>query len=128
MDDLEDLTISEGMPGSPEEVRSKVPDVPPGTVAGGLDTDIAAGSPAAAPGTYAQQTGLRAGMTVTGRDGKTVGMVKELMESGFRIDRSWQPDVTLPYSAVGQVDGDTVVLDVPANDAGEFPRTSGRQP
>lgn len=125
MEDLEDLTISEGMPGSPEERRSKIPDVPPGTIAGGQDTDIAQGSPAPVPGSYEQQTGIAPGMQVTGSDGNSVGRVKELLDSGFRVDVTLRPDLTIPYSAIGQVDGDAVILDVPADRAGDFPRTSG---
>lgn len=120
-----DYTIKEGMPGSPEEQKSKVPDVPPGSTYTALNASTSQGDPVRNPGTLAEQSGVSRGMQVMGSDNAGVGVVKELQDGGFIVDRTLAPDIFVPYSAVQGLDKDVVVLNVPADRADELPRTNG---
>ena len=55
-------------------------------------------------------------MDVVGSDGVIVGQVKELRDTDFLVDRSMQRDVYVPLSAVQTIDGDRVLLHIPARD------------
>lgn len=55
------------------------------------------------------------GMPVVGSDGDDVGLVKECRESDFLVDRSMQRDIYVPYSAVEDITGDTIALNIPAD-------------
>ncbi len=59
---------------------------------------------------------LRAGMQVVGSDQGDVGQVKEVRDGDFVVDRSMARDVCIPFTAIRDVAGDRVVLDVPASD------------
>jgi hypothetical protein len=58
---------------------------------------------------------LREGMRVVGSDQGDVGHVKEVHYDNFLIDRSMTRDVCAPFSAIRDVTGDRVVLNVPAD-------------
>jgi hypothetical protein len=60
---------------------------------------------------------LRVGMPVVGDDGDEVGTVKELLNDGFRVDRSLAPDFTVSYDRVATVNETGVTLNVPGSEA-----------
>ncbi len=59
------------------------------------------------------------GMDVSSSDGTVLGVVKEIRASDFLLDRSGQRDLYVPLSAVAQVTGQQVVLNVAADDIGD---------
>jgi osmotically-inducible protein OsmY len=59
---------------------------------------------------------IREAMDVVGSDGVIVGQVKEARDTDFLVDRSMQRDVYVPLSAVQTIDGDRVLLNIPARD------------
>ena len=75
----------------------------------------AAGMPATAAGGATRFAGqLRPGMRVVGSDDDGVGEVKEVRGQDFLVDRAMQRDVYVPFSAVQDVAGGRVVLNLPA--------------
>jgi hypothetical protein len=60
---------------------------------------------------------MRLGMPVVGEGGRRLGTVKELLGEGFRVDRSLEPDITVPYDEVETVNETGVMLAVPSDDA-----------
>jgi hypothetical protein len=57
---------------------------------------------------------VQAGMEVFGADHEHVGKVKESFASDFLLDRRLQTDCYVPYTAVGEVTANTVILTVPS--------------
>jgi hypothetical protein len=84
----------------------------------------AASTPAPTPPPVAQapavidRTRVRAGMEVVGSDGNGVGQVKEVRDNDFLVNRRMARDITVAYSAVRDLEGNKVVLNVPAGQAG----------
>ena len=64
------------------------------------------------------RTRVQVGMEVVGNDGQGVGQVKEARDTDFLINRRMARDLTVPYSGVREIDGNKVVLTVPASQAG----------
>ncbi len=58
---------------------------------------------------------IRQGMEVIGRDGETVGEVKEVRSNDFLVDRSMARDVYIPFSAC-QMTGGQIRLNVRADE------------
>lgn len=58
---------------------------------------------------------VRESMEVVGSDGERAGQVKEVRGTDFLLDRPMRGDVYVPFSGIRTVDGDRVMLDVPAN-------------
>ena len=66
------------------------------------------------------RTRVRVGMDVVGNDADRVGQVKDVRDTDFLVDRSMQRDVYVPYSAIRDVDGNTIVLNVTAAQVGNM--------
>jgi hypothetical protein len=64
------------------------------------------------------RTRVQVGMEVIGNDGNGVGQVKEVRDTDFVVNRRMARDITLRYSGVREIDGNRVVLNVPASQAG----------
>jgi len=64
----------------------------------------------------------QAGMEVVGNDAKNVGKVKQVRETDFVVDRPMllQRDINVPLSAVQSVEGNRVMLNVPADRADDL--------
>lgn len=60
---------------------------------------------------------MRVGLPVVGSDGDKVGTVKEVLSEGFRVDRSLELDITVPYDLVETVNATGVTLSVPGSEA-----------
>jgi HSP20 family protein len=58
---------------------------------------------------------VRESMHVVGSDADDVGTVKEVRDGDFLVDRAMQRDAYVPYSAIKTIDGDRIMLDVPAS-------------
>ncbi|HUG16826.1 MAG TPA: DUF2171 domain-containing protein, partial [Thermomicrobiales bacterium] len=58
------------------------------------------------------------GMNVIGPAGEDIGRVKERRTHRFVLDRSLRRDLLVPFSAVRDVGGRTVVLGVTADEVG----------
>lgn len=58
---------------------------------------------------------VQQGMKVVGTNGDTVGQVKEVRSNDFLVNRNMQRDVYMPFSAVQNVSGNTIALNIPAN-------------
>jgi hypothetical protein len=56
---------------------------------------------------------FKSGMIVTGRDGGTIGSIKEVRAYDFKVKREAQPDLYVPFGACLEANG-SVVLDIPA--------------
>jgi hypothetical protein len=61
---------------------------------------------------------LTAGMDVVSPAGETIGTVKEVHTHDFLLDRSMRRDLHVPFSAIRELGGRTVVLSVAASDVG----------
>ena len=57
---------------------------------------------------------LRVGMAVVGSDLAGVGAVKEVLDSAVLVDRELQRDVYVPFDAIQEAEGPTLVLAIPA--------------
>ena len=57
---------------------------------------------------------VQVGMEVLGADHEHVGKVKETFESDFLLDRRLQTDCYVPYTAVGEVKANTIILTIPS--------------
>lgn len=55
---------------------------------------------------------LRVGMEVFGRNGGRIGIVKEVRAADMWVDRSWQRDLFVPFTAIQAVNGGRIVLDI----------------
>lgn len=70
----------------------------------------------AAPGGQTMTGGapaaVRREMQVAGSDGQSIGTVKEVRGADFLVDRSMQRDVYVPFSAVRDISGGRVTLNV----------------
>jgi hypothetical protein len=74
--------------------------------------------PPAAPAPAAiDRTRVQIGMEVVGNEGQNVGQVKEVRDSDFVVNRRLARDITVRYSGVRDIDGQKVVLNVPAGQA-----------
>ena len=62
---------------------------------------------------------LTEGMTVVGRAGEAIGRVKEVRKADFLIDMSMRRDGFVPFSAISEVAGSVVVLNVAADEIGD---------
>ena len=51
-------------------------------------------------------------MDVLGSDAKDIGQVKAIRDTDFLVDRSMKRDVYVPYSAIRDVSGDRIVLNI----------------
>ncbi len=71
--------------------------------------------PASTSSTSTRRADVREGMDVCGSDDEGVGKVKTLGDNEFLVDRTMQRDVWVPFSAVRDVEGNRVILTVPAN-------------
>ena len=60
------------------------------------------------------RTRVQVGMEVVGSDGRGVGQVKEVHDTDFTVNRRMARDFTVRYSGVREIDGNRVVLNVPA--------------
>jgi hypothetical protein len=58
---------------------------------------------------------LTVGMPVLGSDMSEVGSVKEVRSNDFLLDRPMHRDVYVPFSAVQNVSGNQVILNVLSN-------------
>ncbi len=56
---------------------------------------------------------IRAGMEVVGANANPIGRVKEVRHNDFLVDRRMQRDIYVPITAVRDVRGERIVLDVP---------------
>lgn len=63
------------------------------------------------------------GERVLGVFGNSIGTVSELMDYGFRVNRPYVGDITLPYTSIRDAYGERVHLNIPADQVG---RASGR--
>jgi hypothetical protein len=90
-----------------------------GAAAGAVASPPAPGFPAVeqAPAVI-DRTRVRVGMEVVGSDGQGLGQVKEVRDGDFMVNRRMARDVTVRYSGVREIDGNRVVLNVPAGQAG----------
>ncbi len=76
---------------------------------------------------------IRVGMDVVGSDADNVGRVKEVRDTDFLVDRTMQRDVYIPFSAVRNVTGDRIALNIPAGQVDNMgwmspPVTGGTSP
>lgn len=69
----------------------------------------------AASGSYGQRQ-IQQGVEVYGSNDDYIGRVKEVTGQTFLVDRTMQRDVYVPMSAVQNMDGDQVVLNLPADE------------
>ncbi len=60
-------------------------------------------------------TAVQTGMSVVGCDGAEVGKVKQTHAASFTIERRGQPELSLPFGAIEEVDSGRVVLSVMAS-------------
>jgi hypothetical protein len=58
---------------------------------------------------------IRTGMNVLGADMSEVGTVKEVRNNDFLLNRPMHRDVYVPFSAVQNVSGNQVILNVLSN-------------
>ena len=63
------------------------------------------------------RTRVQVGMEVVGGDGQGVGQVKEVRDADFMVNRRMARDITVRYSGVREIEGNRVVLNVPAGQA-----------
>lgn len=94
-----------------------------GTTVGAAASAPASAAPpdftsSAPPPAAIDRSRVQAGMEVVGSDGRSVGQVKEARDGDFVINRHLARDITVHYSGVREIDGNRVVLTVPANQAG----------
>ncbi len=59
---------------------------------------------------------MHLGMDVVGSMGRKIGTVEEIRDFNFLVDRTNQPDIYIPYTAVQAVRNDRVILNVAADD------------
>jgi hypothetical protein len=67
----------------------------------------------------AESRPVKPGMVVAGADGGNVGRVKEVRRTDFLVSRRLAVDLYVPYGACQAMDGDRVILKVPAGDVGD---------
>ncbi len=67
-----------------------------------------------APSAAAQRPAVD--MDVVGSDGEEVGRVKEVHANDFVVDRRLKRDVTIPFNGISAIQGNRVVLTVPADE------------
>jgi len=63
----------------------------------------------------ANNSQIRPGMQVVGSDMESVGQVRDVRQNDFLIDIPMRRDVYAPLDAIQSMDGDKIVLNVPAN-------------
>jgi len=59
-------------------------------------------------------------MAVMGSDGDEVGKVKNVRTDDFLVDRRFERDVYVPFTAIKEVSGDRVVLTVETKETGKM--------
>ncbi len=57
-----------------------------------------------------QEDGIQPGLIVLSASGGRIGLVKEVEEGRFQVDRRLMPDLWLRRSAVSNIRGNTLVL------------------
>jgi hypothetical protein len=60
------------------------------------------------------------GMSVVGSDGENVGTVKRLRDNDFLVDRRFDRDVFVPFTAIKEVSDGRVTLTVASNETGRM--------
>ena len=58
---------------------------------------------------------VRERMDVLGSDAKDIGHVKAIRDTDFLVDRSMHRDVYVPFSAIRDISGDRIVLNIEAS-------------
>jgi ferritin-like metal-binding protein YciE len=59
------------------------------------------------------RTQMQQGMEVVGQDLGSIGIVKDMRDGDFLVDRKMQRDVYVPYNAIQNIDGGRAVLNIP---------------
>jgi hypothetical protein len=66
------------------------------------------------------QSALTRGMSVIGSDGEEIGKVKHLRTDDFLVDRRFDRDVFVPFTAIKDVSDGRVQLTVESKQAGKM--------
>ncbi len=63
---------------------------------------------------------MQQGMEVIGSDMKSVGRVRDVRDNDFHVDIPMQRDIYVPFTAIQNVEGDRVVLTIPASQVNDM--------
>ncbi len=63
---------------------------------------------------------MQQGMEVIGSDMKSVGRVRNVRDNDFHVDIPMQRDIYVPFTAIQNVEGDRVVLTIPASQVNDM--------